>query len=170
MEDNSGKRLALAERGATAIEFALVFPLLFALLYGVVVYAYLFVMQESITYAAQQGASAAVNVSPVAFGGDVAGYRASVEQSIRCNAARTLRWLPQAQRPAAAGCDGLEDGDGGVQILVPAPEGPPTVYNVELRFAPASVFPQVSLPFFGEFPPLPQAVVATASVLLGESP
>src|SRR5258708_37699419 len=52
------------QRGAAAVEFAFVFPVLFLLIYGVIVYSYIFVLQESINYAAQQAAEAAVAVEP----------------------------------------------------------------------------------------------------------
>ena len=48
--------------GGAAVEFAFVFPFLFFLMYGVLVYSYLFVLQESINFAAQEAAEAAVKV------------------------------------------------------------------------------------------------------------
>lgn len=56
----SGRR-ARTQRGATAIEFALVFPLFFMILYGIVTFSLIFVAQQNLTLAASEGARAALN-------------------------------------------------------------------------------------------------------------
>ncbi|MBN3849062.1 pilus assembly protein [Paraburkholderia sp. Ac-20342] len=50
-----------AQRGATAVEFALVFPLFFLVLYAIVTYSLIFVAQQNLTLAASEGARAALN-------------------------------------------------------------------------------------------------------------
>lgn len=50
----------LRQAGASALEFALVFPVLFTLLYGMVSYAMLFAAQHSLSQAAADGARAAM--------------------------------------------------------------------------------------------------------------
>lgn len=50
----------VAQRGAAAIEFALIFPAFFMLLYGIITYALIFVAQQSLTLAAEEGARAAL--------------------------------------------------------------------------------------------------------------
>ena len=47
--------------GSAAVEFALVFPLLFVVLYGIVTYSVLFVAEQSLTLAAEEGARAALD-------------------------------------------------------------------------------------------------------------
>jgi len=49
------------QRGATAVEFALVFPLFFLILYAIVTYSLIFVAQQNLTLAASEGARAALN-------------------------------------------------------------------------------------------------------------
>nr|WP_175772370.1 TadE/TadG family type IV pilus assembly protein [Paraburkholderia phenazinium] len=49
------------ERGTAAVEFALVFPLFFVILYGIVTYSVIFVAQQNLTLAAEEGARAALN-------------------------------------------------------------------------------------------------------------
>ena len=85
------------QNGAVAVEFAFVFPLLFLLMYGVIVYAYVFVVQQSLQYAAQEAAEAAVKVNPLAGNADA--LRAS---NARMTAARVLRWLPLGQQQHAS--------------------------------------------------------------------
>jgi Flp pilus assembly protein TadG len=50
-----------AQRGATAIEFALLFPLFFAILYAIITFSLIFVAQQNLTLAAEEGARAALN-------------------------------------------------------------------------------------------------------------
>lgn len=50
-----------AQRGSTAVEFALLFPLFFTVLYAVVTFSLIFVAQQNLTLAAEEGARAALN-------------------------------------------------------------------------------------------------------------
>jgi Flp pilus assembly protein TadG len=54
-------RRAHAQRGATAIEFALVFPLFFSVVYAIVMFSLILVAQQNLTLAASEGARAALN-------------------------------------------------------------------------------------------------------------
>jgi Flp pilus assembly protein TadG len=54
-------RRAQAQRGVTAIEFALIFPLFFTVLYAIVTFSLIFVAQQNLTLAASEGARAALN-------------------------------------------------------------------------------------------------------------
>ncbi len=49
------------QRGASAVEFALVFPLFFVIFYAIVTFSLIFVAQQSLTLAAEEGARAALN-------------------------------------------------------------------------------------------------------------
>lgn len=48
------------QSGLAAIEFAFVFPVFFMLLYGIITYSLIFVVQQSLTLAAEEGARAAL--------------------------------------------------------------------------------------------------------------
>ncbi|PFH10757.1 Flp pilus assembly protein TadG [Collimonas sp. PA-H2] len=48
------------QRGIAAIEFALVFPAFFILLYGIITYVLIFLAQQSLALAAEEGARAAL--------------------------------------------------------------------------------------------------------------
>jgi Flp pilus assembly protein TadG len=50
-----------AQRGATAIEFALVFPIFFSIFYVIVTFSMIFVAQQNLTLATAEGARAALN-------------------------------------------------------------------------------------------------------------
>jgi Flp pilus assembly protein TadG len=51
----------LHQRGTAAVEFAMIFPLLFMILYGIVTFSLIFVAQQNLTLAAEEGARAALN-------------------------------------------------------------------------------------------------------------
>src|SRR3546814_7782804 len=73
---------------ATGIEFAFVFPLLLFLVYAIFVYSYLFVVRESIEFAAHKGIEAAVAVDP---GAADAGTVRQTQAIAAANCA--LKWL-----------------------------------------------------------------------------
>jgi Flp pilus assembly protein TadG len=52
------------QRGAYAVEFALVFPLFFLIIYATLTYGLIFTAQQSLNYAAQSGARAALEYQP----------------------------------------------------------------------------------------------------------
>ena len=54
-------RGARRQRGSMAVEFAMVFPLFFAVVYGIVVFSLMMVAQQNLTMAAEEGARAALN-------------------------------------------------------------------------------------------------------------
>ncbi|WP_087732804.1 TadE/TadG family type IV pilus assembly protein [Paraburkholderia piptadeniae] len=49
------------QRGSSAVEFALVFPFFFMIFYAIVTFSLIFVAQQSLTLAAEEGARAALN-------------------------------------------------------------------------------------------------------------
>lgn len=48
------------QRGVTAIEFAILFPVFFAILYGIIQFGMIFAAQQTLTLAAEEGARAAL--------------------------------------------------------------------------------------------------------------
>ncbi|AXF20459.1 pilus assembly protein TadE [Burkholderia pyrrocinia] len=49
------------QRGVAAVEFAIVFPLFFLIAYAIVTFGMIFIIQQSLTFAASEGARAALN-------------------------------------------------------------------------------------------------------------
>ncbi|VWC76062.1 pilus assembly protein TadE [Burkholderia lata] len=52
------------QRGATAVEFAIIFPLFFMIFYAILSFGMIFVIQQSLTLAASEGARAGLNYAP----------------------------------------------------------------------------------------------------------
>lgn len=144
------------QRGATAVEFAFVFPILFLLLYGIVVYSYIFLINESITFVAQESAEAAVAIDP----NQQAAYQARVTQQARDTAQRLLAWLPADQKGRVLGTNGSK-----VAVSFPQ-DGPQDLVQVDLAFELDGLFPIVELPFVGRVPPMPEQLTAQAAALL----
>ena len=139
------------QSGATAFEFALVFPLLVGILYSTIVYSYVYVLQQSINFAAQQGAQAALAVVPGTTG---------VTQYGQANTAVTndLGWLPTAQLARVSVPAGAPDCLGAAGYF-------PVEVDFSLGTGANALFPAL-LSLFGaaSFPPLPTTLIACASV------
>ena len=58
---HSRTRRPSAQRGSTAVEFALLFPLFFTILYAIITFSLIFIAQQNLTLAAEEGARAALN-------------------------------------------------------------------------------------------------------------
>ena len=144
------------QRGATALEFAFVFPLLFLLMYGILVYAYIFLLKESLAFVAQEAAESAVAVDPF----DNQNYVDQVRQRAQQTASSLLQWLPNDQRELVVGSNGeLVDVD-----LVPS--GEQRFVRVRLEFVVGDLFPSIPLPLVGQAPPMPDVLRAEASALV----
>jgi len=146
---------ACKSRGAVAVEFALVFPILFLLVYGVVVYAYVFVLHESVNYAAQEAAIAAVAVRP-----ETPGYANAVTQRARATALAVLSWLPADQRERVLGSAGEK-----VEVVFRSDVDSTDAIQITLRFRlkePRPLFPVINLPMVGDVPRLPEQITTQA--------
>lgn len=150
------------QSGAMAVEFAFVFPFLFILLYATIVYSYLFVIQEAITYAAQEAAEAAVAVDP-----SDPGAAALRTQRVRATAVSTLSWLPNGQKTRVLGDDTgsavsvtiCEEGSS--VICPPDTAGVIVTLNFQVT-SPTALFPVIEIPNLFTLPPLPAVLTATA--------
>lgn len=146
----TGKRASHRQRGGAMVEFAFVFPILFLLIYGVIVYSYLFVLQSSMNFAAQEGAEAAI---AVVTDRDInPNYETQVIQEAQKAATAALSWLPEdTQKPR-------------LKVQVPPPAGDLVTVTVTFNVTQGtSLFPQLTLPFVGTVPPMPDQIVAQAT-------
>jgi len=149
----------VGQRGASAIEFVFVFPLLFLLVYGVIVYSYVYVIQQSITYGAQQSAEAAVAVNPI----PESTLDARIQTQVRAVAVQSLNWLPPGQLARVTGADGTKVKVDTAVVLGANQVGVKVTLEFDLKsdaFSP--LFPTLTLPFVGDIPPLPDQLRAQA--------
>lgn len=142
------------QRGAAMVEFAFVFPLFFFLMYATIVYGYVFLLSQSVNFAAQQAAEAAVAVAPDAD--DVDALR---QERVGEAVSDTFTWLPVAQRPRLVVCDG-----GACPV-----DAADNTINVEVVFTlstPGWLFPVIDMPGIGPIPPMPTRLRSTAAAQL----
>lgn len=158
------ERRARRRRGGAAVEFALVFPLFFALLYGLVNYGLLFALQQSMVVAAEDAARAAVACDPAQDPDD---HEDCVVDRARATAGIALAWLPSSTQGVILGAD-----NGNVLVeLEDAPPADPSV-SVTLTYPNYSSNPllppliswTVLVP--GQIPPLPSQLTAVSVVRL----
>lgn len=153
---STGLAARAGQRGGAAVEFAFVFPFLFLLMYGVIVYSYLFVLQESLNFAAQEAAEAAVAVDA-----SQTGYQNLVQTRARQSAVLVLGWLPEAQKARVLGANGEKVS---VAFSTSADQPLTSVVTVTINYEVEGLFPVLNLYFVGDIPPLPAQLTARAAV------
>jgi len=87
------RRQYRTQRGATAIEFAIVFPVFFMVLYGIVQYGMIFAAQQTLTLAAEEGARAALQYQ--AADGTVSGSLSARATVAQATCADMVGWVAQ---------------------------------------------------------------------------
>ena len=143
------------QSGSTAIEFAIVQPLLIFFLYSTVVYSFVYVLQQSMNFAAQQGAQAAVAVIP----GQSVTTSQQYAQAVTAIDA-VLNWLPNSWLTSnvtiPSGAVNCPTNLGASSSI--------SVYPVEVDFSLSGVFPSlIILPGVSTgIPPLPAKLVGCA--------
>lgn len=146
------------QRGAVAIEFAAVFVLFFALLYGLLGYCVPLLMLQAFNDAAAAGARIAVSVNP-----GTNDYNAALRSAVDSAVNQRLSWMPASWR------NGCYDG---AYLNTPTTE---TVQGrsytriqvcVNYPYAASPVVPLLTLPGIGTIPRLPNVLTGQASVLL----
>ena len=102
MNPQKGLALARRQRGATAVEFALVFPLFFTIVYMIITFSLMMVAQQNLTLAAEEGARAALNYQP----------NTSLQSALtnRAAAACVGSCLPTAAPPMSPSMRSIQDG------------------------------------------------------------
>jgi Flp pilus assembly protein TadG len=150
-----------AQGGSVVVEFAFVFPILFMLIYGTIVYSYVFVINESIHYAAKTAAESAIRVDPAA--GD---YDVLVSNTARSTASRVLDWMPASQRARFADSTGEAIGSVSFESTVDGMRAVRVELDFDVSESRPAIFPVLTLPFVGEVPPLPDRMRASAIALI----
>lgn len=135
------------QKGAAAIEFALVFVIFFAVFYGMISYSLPLLLMQSFHHAAAEGVRRSVALDPA-----TAGYSALVTQRAKDAAQAQLNWIP-----------------GPFKFL---PEYVTATYvnnllTVQVSYPSANlnaVLPALILPGIGKVPNLPNSLSAQSSL------
>ena len=147
------------ESGSSSIEFALVFPLFFFLIYGGAHYGLIFALSISLNAAASDAARAALAADP-----EDADFATLVRTRARAAVVSRLDWLPAAQQAAVLGTSGEK-----VEVEIEADATLGNVVRVAIRYpdyASTPLLPRITLPVLGAIPPLPEQLGARATAQL----
>ncbi|ARU90780.1 TadE/TadG family type IV pilus assembly protein [Pseudomonas sp. M30-35] len=133
------------QKGAAAIEFALVFVLFFAIFYGTVSYSLPLLMMQSFNNAAAEAVRQAVGLVP---------GQADYQQEASDVIDQQLSWMPNSTRDLVAVVITAPGADGVMSVRISYP------YNAH------PLVPFLVIPGIGRVPSLPDDLVATASIKL----
>lgn len=145
------------ERGVVAIEFALLFPVVAALIYGAAVYAVIFHYQIQMQSAVDQAASSVLHLDRNQL--PAAQLAGAVE--LRANAllenlvAGLPRRLSDRLDDELTGCVLWSGEQGGIAL---------TLLQCDMQATGAQLFPTLSFGMLGQFPPVPDTVRASARI------
>lgn len=144
----ASKGFAGDQRGAAAIEFAIVFVVFFAIFYGTVSYSLPLLMMQSFNNAAAEVARQAVALVPEEVSPE--DYQALADSV----ASEQLAWLPATVSSALV-----------VEATAPGSDG---VFNVRIAYPYKlkPLVPALILPGVGAIPQLPDELVASSSIKL----
>ncbi|MBV6754744.1 pilus assembly protein [Pseudomonas chlororaphis] len=138
------------QKGAAAIEFALVFLIFFAVFYGMVSYCLPLLMVQSFHEATAEALRRSVAVDPVAAG---SGYTALVQATAVQAASTRLMWIPSSFNFSAANNITALYTGGILTVTITYP-------TTQLR----NVLPFLVLPGIGTVPSLPSNLTVISSL------
>lgn len=149
------------QRGAAAIEAALLFVIFFTLFYAIVSYSMPLLMLQAFQHAAASGARSAVAVESTEFGSTDDYIQNGVAPRVRNVVGELLNWLPPAAHVAVLG-----EGNQNVQVVFDPASGLLTVTVSFMDYPDNPLVPILVFPGIGAVPRLPQHLTGRASVQL----
>jgi Flp pilus assembly protein TadG len=142
------------QRGAVAIEFALVLGLFIALLYAIISYAFVFMFIQCFTYASEDGLRAAIAVDCVGLTSTQCRDN-RIAPAVRAQAVNSLSWLPAQVAAKVLGTNGAN-----VDVNCDSSSCEAVISYDNYRDSP--ILPIITLPVIGDVPRLPQDLVGRA--------
>lgn len=145
------------QKGAAAIEFALLFLLFFVLFYALVSYAAAMLLVTAFEHAAEEGARSAIAVDPLVFNSSGA-YQSAVETQVRTTISNSLRWLPSKAKTQVLSANGVS--------IEPIVAGVLIVHVKYAGYASNPLMPALVVPFIGSVPQVPADLEGVARIQL----
>lgn len=136
------------QKGAVAIEFALVFVIFFAVFYAIVSYSLPLLLMQSFNQSTAEAVRRSVAVDPV-----TPGYAANVQATASAELTRQLAWIPAALNFNVATDSTITFVGGMLKVNI---DYPTTKLN--------QVLPFLVLPGIGAVPNLPTTLSASSSL------
>lgn len=151
-----------AQQGAAAIELALVFSLLFTLLWGVISYTFPLILLQAMNKATAEAIRVAATVP-----GTSADYEGAVKAIAAQELDAQMKWLPAGWVGPLA-TTSLTNISFSSNAACP-PSRPACLVTVRLRYSDYEnqpIVPSITLPGIGTIPQVPQHLEATAEAIL----
>ena len=136
------------QKGAAAIEFALVFVVFFAVFYGMLSYSLPLLLMQSFHQAAAEGVRRSVSLDPT-----TPGYSALVVQRAKDAAQAQLNWIPSSLKFLPGYITATYTNNNLLTVKITYPSD-----NIK------AVLPALVLPGVGTVPNLPTNLTATSSL------
>lgn len=136
------------QAGVAAIEFALIFVILFATFYALVSYTFPLLLLQTFNHAAAQAARMTIQAD---MGVSTGNYITRVREIANDELDDQLEWLPNTISSKLSRNINYVNGRVVVEIVYPN-------YNAQ------PVVPKITLPLIGDIPKLPNEIRATASI------
>lgn len=149
------------QKGAAAIEAALLFVIFFVLFYGIVGYSLPIMMKEAFQHAAANGARSALAVEPDSFDSTNDYIETGVTPRVRQVVGNTLDWLPTSTKTTVLG-----ESNQNVEVSYVTATGVLTVTVSYIDYKSSPLIPVLTFPAIGDVPNLPDDIAGTAVVSL----
>lgn len=149
------------QRGAAAIEAALMFVLFFSLFYAIVSYSLPLLMVQAFNHAAASGARSALAIEPNEFDSTSQFIEQGIKPRVREVIAETLDWLPPTAKSAVLG-----NQNNNISIEFNETTGVLAVSVIYAGYRDSPLIPTLKLPGMGDVPRLPANLQGSASVSL----
>ncbi|MGA9701408.1 TadE/TadG family type IV pilus assembly protein [Pseudomonas sp.] len=137
------------QKGAAAIEFALVFGIFFAVFYGLISYSLPLLLMQSFNQATAEAVRQSMSVDPVTAG---TAYATQLTQRAKDTVVTQLNWIPASFQFSS---DYISSTYSGTTLTVAINYPTSNLY---------SVFPALVIPGVGTVPSLPVALTARSSL------
>lgn len=147
------------QKGAAAIEYALLFMLFFALFYALVSYSIVMLLQQAFVHAAEEGARAAIAVDSLAYTSVTDYCDNGVKPRVRTVIGSALDWLPSKAKTHVLGTN-----NGNIELACVG-----NALEVKVAYTGYTsdpLLPILSLPFIGAVPKLPANLTGIAKINL----
>jgi Flp pilus assembly protein TadG len=137
------------QKGAAAIEFALVFGIFFAVFYGLISYSLPLLLMQSFNQATAEAVRQSMSVDPVTAG---TAYETQLKKSAKDTVVSQLSWIPASFQFSS---DYITSTYTGTTLTVAISYPTSNLY---------SVFPALVIPGVGTVPSLPASLTARSSL------
>ncbi|WP_437882603.1 TadE/TadG family type IV pilus assembly protein [Pseudomonas sp. LRF_L74] len=138
-----------SQRGAAAIEFALVFVMFFSLFYGAVSYSLPILLVQSLNEASAEAVRRVIAINPA-----VSNFSALATAETNTVVSQRMSWLPAAFRPYLSSQTTLVNG-----LLT---------VRIQYDYGNHPLIPPLLLPGIGKLPDVPATLVSTSTLKLTE--